>query len=78
MVRELKKSSSAWIKEALRLPGFSWQDGYCALTVSPSARAAVRRYIAAQEEHHRGISFRDELRALLQKAAIPFEEKYLA
>lgn len=77
-MRELKKGSSAWTKETLRLPGFSWQDGYCALTMSPSGRASVHRYIASQDEHHRAASFLDELRSLLQKAAIPFDEKYLA
>ena len=76
-VRELKKASSVWIKASCQLPGFAWQDGYCALTVSASGRPAIQRYIATQEEHHRKVSFREELLVFLKKTGIPFEEKYL-
>jgi len=76
-MRELKKSSSNWIKEELKLPLFQWQDGYAALTVSPSARAEVAGYIGNQEEHHRKRSFREEFESLLRKAGIPYDAKYL-
>jgi len=76
-VRELKKASSAWVKDTCRLPGFSWQDGYYALTVSPSARAAVHDYITRQEEHHAKRTFQEELMELLEKAGIPYDPKYL-
>ncbi|HEV3410604.1 MAG TPA: IS200/IS605 family transposase, partial [Chthoniobacterales bacterium] len=45
-LRELKKASSVWVHETMRLVGFAWQEGYSAFTVSPSARQAVRDYIA--------------------------------
>ena len=76
-VRELKKASSAWMKETHRLAGFSWQEGYCAITVSPSARSSVHNYIVGQEEHHRKRSYREDLLGLLQKAEIAFDPKYL-
>ncbi len=76
-MRELKKASSAWIKAECRLAGFGWQDGYCALTVSPSGRAAVRDYIAGQEEHHRTKTFREELVQLLDKVGVSYDPKYL-
>ena len=76
-MRELKKASSAHVKETYRLAGFAWQNGYCALTVSPSGRAAVHGYIANQEENHRGKSFREELEGFLNKAGIAYEERYL-
>ncbi len=60
-MRELKKASSVWVHDEMKMAGFAWQEGYAAFTVSPSARAAVRDYIAHQEEHHRRQSFREEL-----------------
>ena len=65
-MRELKKSSSNWLRES-KCPGFHWQEGYAAFTVSASARASVRAYIANQEEHHRVKSFREELIDFLKK-----------
>ena len=76
-MRELKKASSSWIRQEYRLAGFSWQEGYCALTVSPSARSVVRAYIARQEAHHHNRSFREELVGLLKRAGIAYEAKYL-
>ncbi len=76
-MRELKKASSVWIHEEIRLPGFHWQEGYAAFTVSPSAREAVREYIARQAEHHRKRSFREELVEMLAKAGVEYDERYL-
>ena len=45
-MRELKKASSVWVHEEIKLGAFAWQEGYGAFTVSPTARANVRRYIA--------------------------------
>ncbi len=76
-LRELKKASSIWVHEQIGLPSFAWQEGYSAFTVSATVRAAVRNYIAHQEEHHRGKSFREELIELLDKAEIRYDPKYL-
>ena len=37
----------------------------------------VLEYIAGQEEHHRRMTFQDELRALLRKHEIQFDERYV-
>jgi hypothetical protein len=37
----------------------------------------VKEYIANQEHHHRKITFQDELRALLQKHAVEWDERYI-
>ncbi len=76
-MRELKKSSSAWVHNELGLTKFSWQEGYGAFTVSPTSRSSVKRYIANQEEHHRQRTFQDELIGLLEQAEVPFEPKWL-
>jgi len=77
-VKELKRASSLWIKE--RDPeanDFAWQAGYGIFAVSFSHVEKVTEYIAKQEEHHRLRSFQDELRAMLAKHRIEWDEKYL-
>ncbi|MBU6402060.1 MAG: IS200/IS605 family transposase [Verrucomicrobia bacterium] len=76
-MRELKKSSSTWVSEELRLPSFRWQEGYGAFTVSASARGAVQAYIANQEKHHRTKSFREELIEFLEKSGVEYDQRYL-
>jgi REP element-mobilizing transposase RayT len=77
VVRDLKRSSTKWIREELAVTGFSWQEGYAALSVSSERLAVVERYIARQAEHHRKISAKDELLKLLAYAQIEFDSKYL-
>jgi len=76
-MRELKKTSSKWVHETVSHPGFAWQEGYAAFTVSASAVAEVKNYIENQEEHHRERSFREELKIFLQRSGVSFEERYL-
>ncbi len=78
LVRELKRSSSLWIKQRdVLLKDFSWQGGYGAFSVGQGEVEMVREYIAKQEEHHRKRSFQDEYRAFLTKYGIAYDERYL-
>jgi putative transposase len=77
VLQELKKASSAWVHEEMRVPDFAWQDGYAAFTVSASALPEVVAYVHGQEEHHRTRSFREELEIMLKKSGIHFDPKYL-
>jgi putative transposase len=75
-MRELKKASSVWAAENHdRL--FGWQDGYAAFSLSATHRGALRKYIATQEQHHKKVSFRDELKTLLEKNDVKYEARYL-
>ena len=76
-VRELKKASSKWAHEQVSLPRFAWQEGYAAFTVSASGAEDVQQYIANQEEHHRKRSFREELKTMLDKSGVVYDERYL-
>ncbi len=77
LVEELKKSSSKWIKtQGPGYGGFYWQAGYGVFSVSQSNVEAVREYVAAQEEHHRKVSFQDEFRSLCRKHGISLDEKF--
>lgn len=78
IVEEVKKGSSKWMKdEGTGNQNFYWQNGYGAFSVSVSNVAEVKRYIANQAEHHRQITFQDELRALFRKHRIEFDERYV-
>ena len=77
-VREVKSKSSGWIhREYRRLRRFAWQGGYAGFSVSESDLESVIRYVENQEEHHRGRTFKDELRALLRAHQIDYDERYL-
>jgi hypothetical protein len=56
---------------------FSWQGGYAAFSVSRSEIDAVVRYVETQKEHHQRTSFQDELRQMLRKHDIDFDERYI-
>jgi REP-associated tyrosine transposase len=78
IVEEVKKGSSKWIKaEGSGNAEFYWQNGYSGFSVSQSNVEDVRRYIEKQEEHHRRMSFQDELRALYTRHEIEFDERYV-
>ena len=64
VVRAIKTSSSTWLGNAV--PGFAWQKGYGAFTVSKSAEKSVRTYIENQKQHHASRTYIDEFRALLK------------
>jgi REP element-mobilizing transposase RayT len=66
-MRELKRASSLWAHRDPTRHDFAWQEGY----------AAVRRYIENQEEHHRERGFLEELRILLVRSGVKYDERYL-
>src|SRR5438477_2887546 len=74
----VKANSSGWVHRTFPARRtFAWQVGYAAFGVSPSLKQIVLDYIAKQEEHHRKVSFKEELIAFLKKHEIAYDEKYL-
>lgn len=71
-IQTFKANSSRWIA-----PGFEWQNGYGAFSVSPADRDRVRQYIATQEEHHRTRTFEEEFLSLLKNAGIEYDPKFV-
>jgi len=67
VMRDVKRTSSAWVHETMGEQDFEWQDGYGAFTVSVSLLETVRNYIAHQEEYVE----------LLQRSGVEFDERYL-
>ncbi|MGB7624840.1 MAG: transposase [Terriglobia bacterium] len=77
-VKELKRVSNLWLKEQSScFAKFEWQAGYAAFSVSQSHLKKVQDYIAEQERHHRKMGFQEELRALLRKHQLEWDEQYL-
>lgn len=77
VLRELKSESSRWVHDTIGVPGFAWQEGYAAITVSPSQIEDVREYVLTQEAHHRTRTFQEEYREFLEKCGIAFDERFL-
>jgi REP element-mobilizing transposase RayT len=78
MIKEVKRGSSLWLKtKNADLQDFAWQNGYGIFSVGFSQIESARNYIASQEEHHRKVSFQDELRQLLKRYEIEFDERYV-
>ena len=76
-VRDVKRATSAWVHDTLRVGQFAWQEGYGAFTVSPYDCDELVNYIRTQEEHHRSRTFQDEYREFLKRHEIEFDERYL-
>ena len=77
-IKEVKRVSNGWVKKQGRpYSDFEWQGGYADFSVSQSNLPQVKDYIANQEQHHRKITFQDEVRALLWKHEIDFDERYV-
>lgn len=78
-VQLMKGNSSKWIHETFpQLRGFGWQEGYGAFSVGMSGQDATIAYIENQDEHHRRKTFDEELKAILEKHSIEYEDWMLA
>jgi len=78
LVRDLKRETSKWIKtKGAEFDLFHWQEGYGAFSISPGHVEMLREYIRNQESHHQTESFQDELRRIMRKYGIEFDERYV-
>lgn len=78
LLKDIKVSSSKWIKGQRIYPLFSyWAEGYGAFTLSLKEKDSVVKYVMNQQEHHKTESFREEYIRILKENGIEFDEKYL-
>ena len=76
-MRDIKTSSSFWLKHNRNFPKFEgWASGYAALTYSLKEKDTLIKYIIKQQEHHAKETFKDELRRLLAEGGIDIDERY--
>ena len=78
VLKTIKANSSGWVHETFPdMQDFAWQDGYAAFTVSHSATEQVVEYVRRQAEHHRKMSFQEELIELLKRHGVEYDERYI-
>ena len=79
LVREIKKASHEMMaRDKTSFPDFpGWQVGYGAFTYHISMKPVLINYVLNQEQHHKGITFGEELIKLLNDNLVPFNEEYL-
>lgn len=78
LVREIKKSSNAFVNEKkFSKFKFEWQEGYGAFSYSHSSLDNVIGYIQNQKEHHKKKSFREEYIEFLRKFEVEYKDEYL-
>ncbi len=76
-MRDLKTSSSVWLKQTGKFSAFEgWADGYAALTYSWKDKDLIINYIKNQQEHHKKESFEDELKRLLGEHGIDVDDRF--
>ena len=76
-MRDMKTSTSIWLKENPNFPKFeAWSDGYAAFTYAWKDKDMIVNYIKNQQEHHKKESFEDELRRLLKEHGVEIDERY--
>jgi putative transposase len=76
-VREIKVSSSLWMKSSGLFPQFQgWGEGYGSFTCSHTDLGRLSEYIKGQQEHHRRKTFEEEYRKLLLESGISIDERY--
>jgi putative transposase len=64
-------------KQGLTHSKFSWQAGYGAFSIGESGVEKVVAYIGGQKEHHRKMTFKDELVKFLKRYKMEYDERYL-
>ena len=74
-INTFKANSSRFMHE--QGLAFQWQNGYGAFSVSLSQLDKVTAYIRRQREHHKKMTFEQEFLALLKKAGVSYDPKYV-
>jgi putative transposase len=79
LVKDIKEASHVMIcRERSLFQNFpGWQVGYSGFTYHISSRESLINYVKNQAEHHKTISYKDELIRLLNEHTIDFTDEYL-
>lgn len=76
LVKELKQSTSLWLKTEEEFKGFeAWNEGYYAASVGSESEEACINYIKSQEDHHGKKDFMQEIRDLAMSQKIEWDER---
>ena len=76
LVKELKQSSSLWMKDQPDFAGFSgWNDGYYAASIGAGDEEECIGYIINQEHHHQSAATVDEARWLAMEYKLEWDSR---
>ena len=65
LMRNVKQYSSKFIKNNGLCRNFAWQEGYGAFSYTKSHTDKVSKYIENQKEHHKKVTYAEEVRRVL-------------
>jgi len=72
-IQLLKGNSSKWVHETFRAEwDFGWQEGYGAFSIGISGVEDTMNYIRHQADHHRKLTFKEELEVFLKKHGMEY------
>lgn len=70
-IKDVKISSSKWMKTTDLFPEFTnWSVKYAALTYSYKEKNILINYIKRQREHHKAVTFKNEVTKLFEENGI--------
>jgi len=76
-MREVKASSSLWMKNSMLFPAFvGWEEGYGSFTCSFRDLNPLIEYIKNQVEHHKKVTFEEEYKKILLESGLIPDERY--
>lgn len=77
-MRDMKTSTHRYMREEReKFPLFAgWGKSYCALSCGMDGKDTIISYIKNQKEHHRGVTFHDELLTLLRDNGVEADMAY--
>jgi putative transposase len=79
LIKDIKEATHALIfrerTQFLNFPG--WQVGYSGFTYHISSKQVLINYVINQAEHHKKVSYKDELIRLLEENEVKYSEDYL-
>jgi REP element-mobilizing transposase RayT len=78
LIKDIKAACHAMMVRENSFKNFpGWQVGYSLFTYHISSKEQLINYVKNQAEHHRKISFKDEIISLLEEHQIQYKEDYL-
>ncbi|MDL2255407.1 transposase [Parabacteroides sp. OttesenSCG-928-G06] len=76
-VRDIKSSSSFWMKRSTLFPNFvGWGKEYCSLTYSYREKNIIVEYVKNQQIHHQKCSLKEEVSVLFEDTDVELDERF--
>lgn len=76
-VRDVKRSSSIMLKMTKGYETFDrWSRGYASFTYSFKDKEMIYNYIKNQREHHKTVSFKDEIESIYKDLGLEFDQSF--